>query len=69
MLTFIGIHPEYQNQGIGKYMLNYCICNTLKRLNADRLYLYALANNLGAQRFYEKNGFIRNAYYSEYTLI
>jgi ribosomal protein S18 acetylase RimI-like enzyme len=47
------VHPDYQNRGIGKALLDYA-----RRLSPEHLWLYTLQININARAFYEKNGFI-----------
>ncbi|HJQ14648.1 MAG TPA: GNAT family N-acetyltransferase [Anaerolineales bacterium] len=46
------VHPEYQNQGLGKLMLDYA-----RQLSPDHIWLYTLQINMNAREFYERNGF------------
>lgn len=45
------IHPEHQGHGIGKALLQFA------KSRFNRLSLYAFQKNLGARRFYEREGF------------
>ena len=65
MVTFIGVHPDYRGYGFGSYMISYCINETMERVGGDKLYLYTFENNTRAQRFYERNGFVKTAHYYE----
>jgi ribosomal protein S18 acetylase RimI-like enzyme len=47
------VHPDYQNRGIGRTLLDHA-----HQLSPDHLWLYTLQINLNARAFYEKNGFI-----------
>jgi GNAT superfamily N-acetyltransferase len=47
------VHPEFQNRGIGKALLDYA-----RQLSPEHLWLYTLQINMKARRFYEKNGFV-----------
>jgi len=47
------VHPDYQNRGIGKALLDYA-----RQLSPEHLWLYTLLINLNARAFYEKNGFV-----------
>ena len=47
------VHPDYQNRGIGKALLDHA-----RRLSPEHIWLYTLQNNINARAFYEKNGFI-----------
>jgi ribosomal protein S18 acetylase RimI-like enzyme len=47
------VHPDYQNQGIGKALLEYA-----REHSPHHLWLYTLQINTNARRFYEKNGFV-----------
>lgn len=47
------VHPDYQNRGIGKALLDHA-----RQLSPDHLWLYTLQVNESARAFYEKNGFI-----------
>lgn len=51
------VHPDYQNHGIGKTLLNYA-----RKLSPEHVWLYTLQINLNARAFYEKNGFIAEKY-------
>lgn len=46
------VHPEYQNRGIGKELLDFA-----RRLSPEHIWLYTLQINSNARAFYEKNGF------------
>jgi len=47
------VHPDYQNRGIGKALLDWA-----RQLSPEHVWLYTLQINLNARAFYEKNGFI-----------
>jgi ribosomal protein S18 acetylase RimI-like enzyme len=47
------VHPDYQNRGIGKALLDHA-----RQLSPDHLWLYTLQININACAFYEKNGFL-----------
>ena len=51
------VHPDYQNQGVGKTLLDYA-----RKLSPEHVWLYTLQINLNARVFYEKNGFIAERY-------
>jgi putative acetyltransferase len=46
------VHPDHQNQGIGKALLDYA-----RTLSPKHVWLYTLQINVNARTFYEKNGF------------
>jgi ribosomal protein S18 acetylase RimI-like enzyme len=46
------VHPDYQNQGLGKLLLDYA-----RQLSPDHIWLYTLQINMNAREFYERNGF------------
>jgi ribosomal protein S18 acetylase RimI-like enzyme len=46
------VHPDSQNRGIGKLLLDYA-----RQRSPDHLWLYTLQINIHARTFYEKNGF------------
>ncbi|HGJ5865261.1 MAG TPA: ribosomal protein S18-alanine N-acetyltransferase [Arsenophonus nasoniae] len=62
----IAIHPDYQGQGCGKYLLSYLI-NRLATKNIQTLWLEVRQSNYVAIHLYEKLGFhivtIRKNYY------
>ena len=47
--------PEYWNQGIGTYLINYGL-NELKSRNYKKVTLWVLEENINARKFYEKIG-------------
>jgi putative acetyltransferase len=47
------VHPDYQNRGIGKALLD-----RARQLSPEHIWLYTLQININARVFYEKNGFI-----------
>jgi putative acetyltransferase len=47
------VHPDYQNRGIGKALLDHA-----RQFSPDHLWLYTLQININACAFYEKNGFV-----------
>ena len=46
------VHPNYQNQGLGKLLLDYA-----RQLSPEHIWLYTLQINMKAREFYERNGF------------
>jgi ribosomal protein S18 acetylase RimI-like enzyme len=46
------VHPDYQNRGIGKALLEHA-----RQLSPEHLWLYTLQVNVRACVFYEKHGF------------
>jgi ribosomal protein S18 acetylase RimI-like enzyme len=46
------VHPDHQNRGIGKALLDYA-----RQLSPEHLWLYTLQINMSARAFYEKHGF------------
>ena len=57
-LSDLRVHPDFQNRGIGSWMLK-CV---LARVAGRRLYLAANARSSGSERlmeFYERHGFCR----------
>lgn len=53
----IWVDDSYANKGFGSQFIK-LICNDLWSNGYKRLDLDTAKNNLGAQRFYERNGFI-----------
>ena len=47
------VHPDYQNRGIGKALLEHA-----RGFSPNHLWLYTLQANVNARAFYEKNGFV-----------
>jgi len=56
LIYAIGIHPKYQNKGIGKQLVNKVIEN-LKKRNIKSLYLHVKETNQKAINFYSNLGF------------
>jgi len=46
------VHPDFQNRGIGKALLEHA-----RQVSPDHLWLYTLQINMKARAFYERNGF------------
>ena len=51
------IKNEYRNQGLGNYLLNYCI-NYLKDKNIDEIIIRSNKNRVYAHMLYKKNDFV-----------
>ncbi len=51
------VHPDYQKRGIGKALLEHA-----RRLSPEHVWLYTLQVNQNARLFYEKNGFVPEAF-------
>jgi len=47
------VHPDYQNRGIGKALLEHA-----RQISPGHLWLYTLQVNRNARAFYEKYGFV-----------
>jgi len=47
------VHPDYQNRGAGKSLLDYA-----RQFSPQHVWLYTLQINRNACAFYEKNGFV-----------
>lgn len=52
-LTQLYLHPAHVAQGIGSKLLAYAIATALPPIR-----LYTFQQNVGARRFYERNGFV-----------
>lgn len=66
-LMAIYILPEFQGQGIGSLLLKKAESG-LKELGFDHYYLWVLAKNRHARRFYERHGW-QNAEIQQYQMI
>jgi ribosomal protein S18 acetylase RimI-like enzyme len=51
------VHPDYQQRGIGKALLEHA-----RQLAPEHLWLYTLQANTNARLFYERNGFTAEAF-------
>lgn len=64
----IATHPDCRNSGLGEKLMKSAI-NFARSQSSERLLLEVAANNLNAQRLYEKSGFrkdgIRPGYYPQ----
>lgn len=58
-IVSIYLLPEYFGRGYGQKLLDAVVSALAQRGYAD-IYLWVLADNLRARRFYEKNGFCHN---------
>ena len=62
----ICIHPDYQQKGLGRYLLRHLI-DKCRRTDVDMLLLEVRRSNTAAQRLYQSEGFhelgVRKAYY------
>lgn len=52
----IDVLASYQSAGVGSMLLSN-FCDNLKRKNADGVMMICGKDNIGAQKFYKKNGF------------
>ena len=57
-LDEIYISPEHQRSGVGSRVLQ-LLTATLKRNGFRALHLVAMSKRMGVQRFYQRNGFIK----------
>ena len=55
-IKMIALLPQFQNKGIGSYVVNQCVDN-LKSREFKKVILYTDKNNFRAQKCYEKCGF------------
>ncbi|HEB82345.1 MAG TPA: ribosomal-protein-alanine N-acetyltransferase [Gammaproteobacteria bacterium] len=62
----ICIHPDYQQKGLGRYLLHHLI-DKCRQTDVDMLLLEVRRSNTAAQRLYQSEGFhelgVRKAYY------
>jgi len=67
-LTILAIHPQYQNQGLGKFLLC-ALLDSARQRGLERATLEVKASNHRALRLYQKFGFVtagrRRNYYQE----
>ena len=56
-LADVMVKPEYQNQGIGKKLVNECIAYIDRQLKAGWRIKIVIVSAKGKERFYEKFGF------------
>ncbi|OAT50497.1 GNAT family N-acetyltransferase [Providencia heimbachae] len=56
-LSYIGVDPQYQGKGIGKYVIHWIIEHVKKSSQANTLSLYVAQENAGAKKLYENLGF------------
>lgn len=52
----LGVHPAYQNRGVGAGLLKEMI-NIFRKLGVFEIILEVRSSNIKAKRFYEKHGF------------
>jgi [ribosomal protein S18]-alanine N-acetyltransferase len=55
-ITLLGIHPQYQRQGLGQLLLS-ALIDKARSIEMARATLEVRASNQGAIDLYEKNGF------------
>lgn len=53
----IYVHPDYYRKGIGHQMLQYAV-DDLRSRKLTNCFLWVLDENISAQKFYQKNGFV-----------
>lgn len=67
-LTILAIHPQYQNQGLGQFLLC-ALLDSARQRGLERATLEVNASNHSALRLYQKFGFLtagrRRNYYQE----
>lgn len=61
-ICYLYVKREYRKVGYGKALLNY-VRILAKHLNVDQVALSVNVKNVGAQRFYQKQGFIEQTKY------
>lgn len=55
---YFGVSPTVQGRGVGEAMVQWCI-DEAARLERKRLHIHTLECMTGAQRLYERSGFLR----------
>lgn len=66
-IDFIAVSEEFQQKGIGQYILNSSLYKIFEQ-GYDFAYLYVVSNNTKAIKFYEKNGMKSNAFSTAFKL-
>lgn len=61
---YFGVHPEAQGRGIGEAMVQWCI-DAARSTGRRRLRIHTLESMPGAQRLYERMGFLRDPAHDE----
>jgi ribosomal protein S18 acetylase RimI-like enzyme len=56
---YFGVAATHQGRGVGETMVRWCIEET-ERLGRARIRIHTLVNMVGAQRLYERLGFVRD---------
>ena len=57
-VPLVYLQPEYRRRGIGVQLIGQAVC-TYRALGRERLRLRCAPDNLLAQRFYKRYGFVR----------
>ena len=67
-INYFAFYEEYRNKGFGSYFMSYLI-KLCKKLNINKLLLEVSQNNVAAEKFYSRFGFltvgIRRNYYKD----
>lgn len=66
-ISDIVVDPRYQNQGYGSLLLNHCLRFMHEENPTSHIYLRVTESNVGAKRFYERNGFHTVSHFAEHT--
>ena len=68
-ITDILVIPRFQKKGYGSFMLAHCMGNMSRNKSIQKIRRRVAKSNIGAKKFYEKNGFIEIANFAEHTLV
>jgi ribosomal protein S18 acetylase RimI-like enzyme len=69
VIEVLAVDPRYQGQGFGALMLSHAVHRLIHECGYPAAYLFVVAENPQAKRFYHRHGFKESGFYDEYTFV
>ncbi len=69
VIEVLAVHPQHQGRGFGALMLKHAVQWLIHTKGFPAAYLFVVAENPQAKRFYHRHGFEESGFYDEYTFV
>jgi ribosomal protein S18 acetylase RimI-like enzyme len=69
VIEVLAVHPQFQGQGFGAQMLSHAVRHLIHTRGYPAAYLFVVAENPQAKRFYLRHGFDESGFFDEYTFV